>query len=290
MGFPRMKCGVNPSYNSGFHPLRGTDRRCEADMRTILFTAAIAAGLPGAAMAQVLAQVGGVSITLQQVVAADPAAAKDRSARDKVLLTLINRQAVLNAADKTGIKNSPAYKRALKEAGENLTIQLMAQQFTATHPLSDREIEDGYQKVAGALPKEQYRLREITTDSYPAADAAIAEIKGGKSFSIVAAERSQDPQTAALGGETGWVAAPQLLAPILKAIEPLKVGEVTGPVAVPKGFAVLQLLGKRATPKPPLDQIKPQLTAALQQQQWDKYVIRLRTEQGAHLVVPLPEK
>lgn len=259
-------------------------------MRTLLIAAAMAAGLPCAALAQVLAQVGEVSITLQQVVAADPAAAKDRALRDKVLITLINRQAVLNAAEKAGIKNTTEYKRALKQAGENIAIQAMARQFTASHPVTDKDIAQAYQKLVKALAPEQYRLREITTDSYQAAEAAIAEIKGGKSFSIIAAEKSQDAQTAAIGGETGWLAAPQLLAPILTAMQSLKVEEVTGPVAVPKGFVVLQLLGKRPTPQPALDQIKPQLTTAVQQQQWDQYVIKLRSEQGAHLVVPLPGK
>jgi peptidyl-prolyl cis-trans isomerase C len=259
-------------------------------MRTRLLAAATAVCLPGAALAQVLAQVGGVSITQQQVVAADPAAAKDKAVRDRVLLTLINRQAVLNAAERTGIKNTPEYKRALKQAGDNIAIELMARQFTASHPVTDKNIEDTYQKLVNQPAPEQYRLAEIITDSYQSAQAAIAEIKGGKPFSMVAAETSQDAQTAALGGETGWVAASQLLAPILKAVQPLKVGEVTGPVAVPKGFAVLQLLGKRPAPKPPLDQIKPQLTTAVQQQEWNTYVIKLRSEQGAHLVVPLPEK
>jgi len=258
-------------------------------MRTLLI-AAVVTGLPCAAVGQVLAEVGGVSITQQQVVTADPAAAKDKAVHDKVLLTLINRQAMLNAAGRTGIKNTPEYKRASKQAEEDAMIRLMEQQFIASHPVTDKEIADAYQKLVAALPPEQYRLREITTDSYPAAETAIAEIKGGKFFSIVAAEQSQDAQTAPLGGETGWVSEPQLLAPILKAVRLLKVGDVTGPVAVPKGFAVLQLLGKRPTPKPVLAEIKSQLTALIQQQQWDAYVIKLRTEQSAHLVVPLPAK
>lgn len=259
-------------------------------MRTLLIAAAIVASLPCAALAQVLAEVGGVSITQQQVVAADPAAAKDKAVHDKVLLTLINRQAMLNAAGKTGIKNTPEYKHASKQADEDTVIRLMEQQFITAHPVSDKDIADAYQKLAEAASTEQYRLREITTDSYQEAEAAIAEVKGGKSFSVVAAEKSQDTQTAPLGGETGWVNRSQLLAPILKAVEPLKPEEVTGPVAVPKGFVVLQLLGKRPTPKPALDQIKPQLTAAIQQQRWNEYVVKLRTEQGAHLVVPLPSK
>lgn len=261
-------------------------------MRTLLMAVAVAlaAGLPFAARAEVLAQVGGVSITRQQVVAANPAAAKDKTVREKVLVTLINRQAVLNAAERNDIKSKPEYKQELGQVRENLIIQLMTQEFIASHPVSDKELKEAYKKVIKALPPEQYRLREITTASYRSAKAAIDDIKAGKSFSIIAAEKSQDAQTAALGGETGWVADSQLLAPVLKAVKPLKVGEVTGPIAVPKGFVVLQLLGKRPTPKPPLEQIKQQLTNAVQRQEWDKHVLTLRSKQNAHLIVPLPGK
>ena len=72
-------------------------------MRQLLLAAVLVAGLPCAAPAQILAQVGGVTIALQEVIAADPAAAKDTAARNKTLLTLINRQAVLNAAERTGV-------------------------------------------------------------------------------------------------------------------------------------------------------------------------------------------
>ena len=46
-------------------------------MRQLLLAGVLVAGLPCAASAQILAQVGGVTITLQEVIAADPAAAKD---------------------------------------------------------------------------------------------------------------------------------------------------------------------------------------------------------------------
>jgi len=259
-------------------------------MRKLWLAAGIVVCLHNVAHAQILAQVGGVSITLQDVLAADPAAAKDPAVRNKTLLTLINRQAVLNAAERSGIRRSPEYKRALKQAEDNIAIQLLAQQFAASHPISDQELASAYQKIFDKPAPEQYRLREITTESYDAAEAAINEIKGGASFSIVAAEKSQDEQTAALGGETGWIMETQLLAPILKTVQSLKIGEVAGPVAVPKGYVVLQLLGKRPAPKPTLEQAKPQLSETIRQQEWEKYVVSLRTEQGAHLVVPLPEK
>lgn len=259
-------------------------------MRGFPFAAMVMVALPAIGHAQVIAQVGGASITRQDVVAANPAAAKNQAERNKTLLTLINRQAVLNAAAKSGIEKSPEYTKAMKQASANLAIQMVAQQFSESHPVSDQDVEAKYKQLFAKPLPEQYRLREVTTASYADAEAVIAEIKAGKSFSMVAAEKSQDLQTGPLGGETGWLAAPQLLAPILKAVEKTKVGDVTGPIAVPNGYVVLQLLGKRETPKPDLAQIKPQLIAAIREEAWNKYVLELRTQQGARLIVPLPEK
>ncbi|HEY5331633.1 MAG TPA: peptidylprolyl isomerase [Acidobacteriaceae bacterium] len=259
-------------------------------MRRFPFVAMIMVGLPAIGHAQLVAQVGGASITQKDVLAANPAAAKNPAERNKTLLTLIDRQAVLNAAAKSGIEKSPEYRKAVKQASANLAIQLVAQQFSQSHPVSDQEAEAKYKELIEKPLPEQYRLREITTASYQDAETVIAEIKAGKSFSMMAAEKSQDLHTGPIGGETGWLAAPQLLAPILKIVEKTKVGDVTGPIAVPNGFVVLQVLGKRETPKPDFARIKSQLIAALRQEAWNKYVLKLRTEQGAHLIVPLPEK
>ncbi len=259
-------------------------------MRMTLLAAAVLAGLSSAAHAQVLAEIGGVSITLNDVIAANPAAAKDQQVRNSTLVTLINRQAVLNAAAKTGIDKTPDFKRELKQATDTLIIQATAKKFTDSYAVTDKDIEAKYKDIFDKPPPEQYRLRTITSESYDAAQNALNEIKNGASFSNVAAERSQEAQTAALGGETGWLMDKQLLAPILKTVQDMKVGEVVGPVSVPNGYVVLQLMGKRPAPKPTLEEAKQQLIATIKQQAWDKYVLKLRTDQGARLVTPLPEK
>ncbi len=259
-------------------------------MRMAVLAAAMIAGLSNAAHAQVLAEIGGVSITLNDVIAANPAAAKDQGARNSTLLTLINRQAVLNAAKKSDIEKSADFKRELKQATDTLIIQAMAKKCTDSYTVTDKDVEQKYKDIFDKPPPEQYRLREITTESYDAAQNAMNEIKNGAQFSAVAAERSQEAQTAALGGETGWLMDTQLLAPILKTVQGMKIGEVVGPVSVPNGYVVLQLMGKRQAPKPTLEQARQQLIATIKQQAWDKYVLKLRTEQGARLVTPLPEK
>lgn len=262
--------------------------------RSKLLLAACLLGLaplaPAPARAQTLAEVGGVSLTLGDVIAANPAARHDQKLREQVLVELINRQAVLNEAARLGVAKSAAFEHAVKTDRENLLIRSVAEKFNKAHPISQAELEAAYKKAFDKPFPEEYRLRMILVDSFATAKEAMSQLKSGKSFSMLAAATSKDAATAPLGGETGWQVATSLAAPVLKAVKAAKLGEVVGPISVPHGFVVVQLLGERPTPKPTLDQVKTRLEAGLRQQAWVKHVVALRTAQGAHLIVALPSQ
>jgi peptidyl-prolyl cis-trans isomerase C len=251
-----------------------------------LTLALLATSVAVPAFAQTVARVGGVSITMGQVIAADPAAKTDPVARHNALIALINRQAVLNEARDSGLTKSAVYKAALAEADENILINLSARNYIQDHPISDQQISDAYKAVFDKPAPDEYRFRQITVASYSSAKTILTDLKNGQDFSILAEAMSQDT-SADLGGEVGWQLATRLPAPILKAIKNLKVSEVAGPISIPQGYAVIQLLATRGAPKPTLDQVKGQLTNALEQQEWVNEIIKLRKAQGAQLIVPL---
>jgi peptidyl-prolyl cis-trans isomerase C len=246
--------------------------------------------LAGTAQAQIMAKVGGVPITMQQVEAANPGAATNRQIRQKTLIALINRQALLNEARKEGIEKSKAFQNVLNEARENLEIQLFAKRYFASHPIPEAKIKAEYDKLTKVKPPQEYRLREIVLPNFSAAKSVMADLKSGKNFSMLAAEKSTDKVTAYIGGELGWQLATSLQAPVLKTLKSMKPGQVAGPVSLPHDFVVLQLLGKRETPKPAFDTVRKQIENGLRQREWIKHIIKIRTQQKAHLVVPLTGK
>lgn len=258
-------------------------------MKSRIVTAAIVAGLSccTAAYAQTLAKVGGVPISLQQVIAANPAARTNKKVQEQVLLALINRQAILNDAHKAGLENTAQYKNAISQAEENVLIQMTAQRFAKAHPVTPAELQAGYNKAFGKPMPEEYRLREILVPTAKEADSIIGEIKHGKSFSSLAFQNSKDTQSGAMGGEIGWQVATTIYAPVLKVLKMMKIGQVSGPISTPSGFVIIQMLDKRVTPKPTLEQVKPTLTKDITQQAWIKHIIKLRSAQNAHLVIPL---
>ena len=228
--------------------------------------------------AQTLAMVGGMPITLAQVEAADP----DPSTRMRTLVMLIDRQAVLNDAIHSGVTKTPAYAAEIEQARINITLNIAIQTFIASHPVSDQQVADVYARLFTHPPK-QYRLREILTDDFAGANAAIARLQRGEDFSVLAAQVSQDP-SAALGGELGWQTLDQMPAPLMQALKSLSPLQAAGPIALPQGYAVIQLLGSRPMPRPSVAEVKAKIITAIQQQSLNAHIEMLRAAQHAVLL------
>lgn len=236
------------------------------------------------AQAQVLAQVGGDNITLQQVEAANPNAANDPKLRMETIIALVNRQALLNEAHWKGIDQQADYKKAIASSEQDIAINMLADAYFKEHPVSEKTIKDEYNKLMQQKMPQEYRLREILVPSYDVANKVISDLKAGKDFSILAEQLSIDKVSGQLGGEVGWQPATRLRAQVLKTIESMKQGTVAGPISLPEGYAVIQLLGSRTAPKPTFDELKDKIAQQIRQQEWIQYIIKVRGDQHAHLV------
>ena len=67
----------------------------------------------------------------------------------------------------------------------------------------------------------------------------------GESFDDIAKAQSQDPVSAANGGEIGWVAPGQLVPEFEKVMLNLKVGETSKPVRTPFGYHIIRVEDKK---------------------------------------------
>jgi peptidyl-prolyl cis-trans isomerase SurA len=86
------------------------------------------------------------------------------------------------------------------------------------------------------------------------ADSLYQAIMDGADFEKMAAEYSDDENSADKGGELGWYAADDLLPAFVTAIEDLDVGEISRPVASEFGYHILRLEEKRAASPIDLEQ------------------------------------
>ncbi|MBN6740052.1 peptidyl-prolyl cis-trans isomerase [Acidithiobacillus sp. MC6.1] len=234
------------------------------------------------ALAAPLAVVDGQPITKAQVDAANPAAKTNPTDAQSTLQTLINRTLLLQQAKKEGIEDSPSFKTALANEKSNLLIQFTVNHYLALHPITDEAIKARYAELVKTAPKEQYRLREIAIPSYQEAVAVLEDLKKGQSFSVLAADHPDSPNPT-LGGELGWLSDTQIAAPILAHIRKANTGEVVGPITVPNGFVVIQVLGQRPAMVLPLKDVRPHLETDLRNQETAQYVQKLRA--AAHIAM-----
>ncbi len=86
------------------------------------------------------------------------------------------------------------------------------------------QVESRLEGLAGG----KYRLQHIVLQDREALDAVLAELAAGADFAALA-QRFSMGQTAARGGDIGWVAPAEMAGPLRAVIEPLQPNEISPP-------------------------------------------------------------
>jgi peptidyl-prolyl cis-trans isomerase SurA len=119
--------------------------------------------------------------------------------------------------------------------------------------ITEKEIADRQGLLKAQEGQPEYNVSEIfipvdnpahAADARRFADTVIAQLRAGAPFPVVAAQFSQD-QTALEGGALGWVRPNQLDPEVAKIVTEMPPGAVSEPIAVPGGFSIVALRGKR---------------------------------------------
>lgn len=101
---------------------------------------------------------------------------------------------------------------------------------------------------------ENERKRALKT-----AEAVRKRLDAGEDFAKVAKEESEDPESAARGGDLGYVLRGVAPPELEKAAFSLGVGDTGGPIFTEAGYNVIRVTEKRAAEKPDYDRFKDEL-------------------------------
>ena len=175
-----------------------------------------------------------------------------------------------------------------EEVRQNLIItKLVNKEIVSRINVTDQEIAEYYgrNKATFNVPETQFHLAQVAVT--PASEAQVrntknddakneqaaerkvqalyARLRAGDDFSTVAQEYSEDPRTAAAGGDMGFLPASTLGSnPALKrAIASLRPGEMTGILHGLDGFHIVKLLGKEEAGQRQLSD--PQVQSSIRQ-------------------------
>lgn len=227
---------------------------------------------------------------LQALPEAERTAVKaDRASLDAWLRQRLVSEALLRDARAKGWADRPEVKAQIDAAVREVTSRIVSSsyldsvsQVPAGFP-SDAELKAAYEqgKANFNLPA-AYRVAQIYLATPERDAAAIAKVRDAAAalarearagdFAAVARARSQDPRSAERGGEVDTLPLARILPALRDTIAKLKVGEVSEPVQAEAGFHVVKLLGIQPARTATLDEMAPQLRAALRQQRQQQLV------------------
>jgi peptidyl-prolyl cis-trans isomerase D len=154
-------------------------------------------------------------------------------------------------------------------------LELKKSSFFDQVAVKDEELQDAYQKEIANLA-EQRRAAHILIEvndkvSEAQAKAKIEDVQArlakGESFEALAKEFSQDPGSAANGGDLGY-AGPGVYDPAFEtALYALNKDQVSAPVRSSFGYHLIKLLGVEAPEVPSFSSLKDKLTREAKTQQ-----------------------
>jgi peptidyl-prolyl cis-trans isomerase D len=150
-------------------------------------------------------------------------------------------------------RNKDTLKEPLKVQVEYLAYPF--DQFSSSAQVTDKEIEDYYQANRESKfrkPKEA-KVRYISVrvpstadgkqknEAKARANRILTEARSGGDFAQLARRDSEDPSTAAQGGDVGWITQGQLPPALDKAVFALSKGAISDVIETPAGLQILKV-------------------------------------------------
>ncbi len=252
------------------------------------FAVAVCAGLGWgccvfAQKLDVVGRIGDQEVSTEEVRAALsglPPAEQARLAGDSALLqqmvrSILVRKAVLQELQEKKWDQSPEVKARMEQVREAALTESYLQTMSQppdSYP-NETELQSAYETTKPSLlvPR-SYRLAQIfiavpkngtpeeVKKSRAKADAIYTRLLApGGDFATVAKADSEERESAARGGEIGWLAENQIQPEILSQLPKLSLNLVSQPVKLNDGWHILKVLDAREPYTPTLEQVRSQL-------------------------------
>ncbi|MFZ1180386.1 MAG: peptidyl-prolyl cis-trans isomerase [Herbaspirillum sp.] len=196
--------------------------------------------------------------------------------RSTVKEELINREILVQEADKQGLSRNADVRNQVELARQSIVIRALFNDYLKKHPVTDAEIKAEYDKLKAQAGDKEYHVRHILVDKEEDAKAIITKLKSGDKFEELA-KQSKDTGSAANGGDLNWATPASFAKPFADAVVAMKKDHITDtPVKTQFGYHVIKLEDVRPVKVPTLEEVKPRIADALQQKKLQTHQEELR--------------
>lgn len=191
---------------------------------------------------------------------------------------LINREILIQEADKLGLGTHADVKSQIEIARQSILIRALVADYLKKNPVKDADIKAEYDRFKGQASDKEYHARHILVEKEEDAKAIIVKLKAGGKFEDLA-KQSKDPGSAANGGDLDWAAPAAFVKPFSDAMTSLQKGQLYDtPVKTQFGYHVIRLDDVRAAKIPTMEEVKPQIAEGLQQKKLQAFQQQLRAK------------
>jgi parvulin-like peptidyl-prolyl isomerase len=207
------------------------------------------------------------------------ALAKDPNLLNQLVRSILVQRVVLNEALSKHWDQDPTVVAELARLRENTIRETYLASVSQPPPgyPSDAELKAAYDaNKAVLLVSRQYRLAQIfialpKTAEKTDTDKVQTKVDSLKKdfhqkdadFAAIARTQSEDSQSAAKGGEIGWLTENQIQSEIRSQVTSLAKGAVSDPIRLADGWHIVKVLDIKDPYTPLLDEIRSQLTERL---------------------------
>ncbi|MBW0454535.1 MAG: peptidylprolyl isomerase [Candidatus Kinetoplastibacterium crithidii] len=221
-----------------------------------------------------IASVNGQNITQENLenfvnLLVNQGASDSKELREQIKEELINRQILLQEAEKNGVINNPIVKTEIQLAKESIIVRYFLTDFLKKNKITDDEIEKQYEKLKkDQSSKKEYKIRHILTENKDDAVYLIKKLnKDVSKFTEIAKETSKDESSRINGGLLGWSNTEEYVEEFANAVKNLTPGTISqNPIKTQFGWHIIKLDDTRNIEFPELNQVRPQIEEMLKQQ------------------------
>lgn len=198
--------------------------------------------------------------------------------RDALVAELIGRELLVQEAKKAGLDKLAEVQADIADKTAMVLSAAFMRHWLQQHQPSEEVLKQEYDRQAQLPAPKQFKTRHILTATEQEARSVIAALAQAN-FAELATQRSIDAATKTKGGELDWMLPPQMFPSYFQAVINLQKGSYTQtPVQSPIGWHVIMLEDVQDAPKPTFEKAKPLLIKGLTEQQWQKFVMELRSQ------------
>lgn len=250
----------------------------------------------------VLAQVGSETITsseFQQELSRQPFAQQDYLStlpgRKELLELMVRRKVMLAESHRENLEKQPEVKKQL----ESLEMEFQRQKEEARERLvvgeyfrslqnKDLKVSDDEVRRFWETEKE-IRASHILFSSEEAAQQALAALSQKEKFEALAKKYSQDPASAARGGDLGFFMTGTLIPEFEKAVFSLNTGETSGVIRSPYGYHIIRKTDERKVSETPYDQISIPVRSVLEKRKFQAWIDQAKNHHKISMNLPALE-